>query len=119
MAYSIDSQRRNRSEFVGGRPALVEFLKRKWNRELDYRLIKSLWAFHNNHIAVRFVYEHYDSGNWFRSYANENWEFNETGLMIHRLASINDMPIRQENRLFHWELGPGPRDIPELEETGL
>jgi len=120
LAYSIDSRWRNRSEFVSGRPEIVEFLKRKWSRESEYRLIKSLWAFHDNRIAVRFAYEwHDDSGNWFRSYGNENWEFNESGLMVHRHASINDLPITRENRLFHWELGPRPNDIPELEEFGL
>ncbi len=119
-SYSIDSRWRNRSEFISGRLEIVEFLRRKWNRELDYRLMKSLWAFHNNRIAVRFAYEwHDDSGQWFRSYGNENWEFNEAGLMVRRLASINDMPIALENRLFHWERGPRPGDIPGLEELGL
>ncbi|QQE79140.1 DUF1348 family protein [Alicyclobacillus sp. SO9] len=111
---------RNRSQFVSGRAEIVDFLKQKWNRELEYRLIKSLWAFGDNRIAVRFAYEWHDhSGNWFRSYGNENWEFNESGLMVRRLASINDVPITEADRLFHWELGPRPNDIPELEEFRL
>ncbi len=120
LAYSLDSQWRNRSEFINGRSEIIGFLKRKWHRELDYRLIKGLWAFHNNRIAVRFAHEwHDDSDHWFRSYGNENGEFNESALMVRRLASINDVPITQENRLFHWELGPRPNGIPELEAFGL
>ncbi len=106
LAYTVDSHWRNRSEFVNGRQEIVAFLKRKWTRELDYRLIKELWAFEGNHIAVRFAYEwHDDSGNWFRSYGNENWEFDENGLMRVRFATINDVPIEETERKYH--LGTG------------
>jgi nuclear transport factor 2 (NTF2) superfamily protein len=120
LAYSEDSQWRNRAEFFQGRAKIVEFLTRKWARELDYRLIKELWAFHDNRIAVRFQYEyHDDSGNWFRAYGNENWEFDENGLMRRRQASINDVPIRQADRKFIWPQGPRPKDFPGLTELGL
>jgi nuclear transport factor 2 (NTF2) superfamily protein len=120
QAYTVDSQWRNRTEFVSGREAIVRFLTRKWARELDYRLIKELWAFTDNRIAVRFAYEfHDDSGNWFRSYGNENWEFDEHGLMRHRIASINDLPIKDSERKYHWPLGPRPDDHPSLSELGL
>jgi len=120
LAYSIDSSWRNRSEFVVGREAIVQFLTRKWSRELDYRLIKELWAFTENRIAVRFAYEwHDDSGNWYRSYGNENWEFAENGLMAFRYASINDRPINEVERMFHWPLGRRPDDHPGLSELGL
>jgi nuclear transport factor 2 (NTF2) superfamily protein len=120
MAYSIDSRWRNRSEFVTGRPDIIKFLSRKWMRELDYRLIKGLWCFDDNHIAVRFAYEwHDDSGNWFRSYGNENWEFNEHGLMQRRFACINDLTIRESDRQFHWPLGRRPDDHAGLEDLGL
>ena len=119
-AYTPDSRWRNRDEFFEGREAIVEFLTRKWARELDYRLIKELWAFDGARIAVRFAYEcHDDSGQWFRSYGNENWEFNEHGLMMRRYASINDLPIRAEDRLFHWPLGRRPDDHASLSELGL
>ena len=118
--YTEDSQWRNRAEFPRGRKEIVEFLTRKWARELDYRLIKELWAFDGNRIAVRFAYEwHDDSGHWFRSYGNENWEFDTDGLMQRRFASINDMPIREEDRKFHWPLGRRPDDHPGLSELGL
>jgi nuclear transport factor 2 (NTF2) superfamily protein len=120
LAYTRDSIWRNRSEFLSGREAIVEFLIRKWNKELDYRLIKELWAFHANRIAVRFAYEwHDDSGNWFRSYGNENWEFDEHGFMRRRIASINDQPIRENERKYHWPLGPRPTDHTGLSEHGL
>jgi nuclear transport factor 2 (NTF2) superfamily protein len=120
VAYSIDSSWRNRSEFVVGREAIVQFLRRKWARELDYRLIKELWAFTENRIAVRFAYEwHDDSGNWFRSYGNENWEFNADGLMQKRYASINDLPIRESDRKYHWPLGRRPDDYPGLSQLDL
>lgn len=120
LAYSPDSRWRNRSEFVIGRQEIVAFLKRKWARELDYRLIKELWTFADNRIAVRFAYEcHDDSGNWFRSYGNENWEFDEGGLMRLRLASINDLPINQSARKYHWPLGRRPDDHPGLTDLGL
>jgi nuclear transport factor 2 (NTF2) superfamily protein len=120
LAYTADSQWRNRAEFIKGRPAIIAFLTRKWARELDYRLIKELWAFHDNCIAVRFAYEwHDDSGNWFRSYGNENWEFDERGLMRRRIASINDLPIVEADRLFHWPLGRRPDDHPGLSDLGL
>lgn len=120
LAYTPDSIWRNRSEFLQGRDAIVTFLTRKWNRELDYRLIKELWAFTDNRIAVRFAYEwHDDSGQWFRSYGNENWEFDEHGLMRRRIASINDLPISADTRLFHWPSGPRPFDHPGLSELGL
>lgn len=119
-AYSLQSRWRNRSEFFVGREQIVEFLRRKWNRELDYRLIKELWAFRDNRIAVRFAYEwHDDSGHWFRSYGNENWEFDEQGLMAVRLASINDLPIRADDRKFHWPLGRRPDDHPGLSSFGF
>src|SRR5581483_1782354 len=120
MAYTVDSTWRNRSEFFSGRPAIVEFLKRKWAKELDYRLIKELWAFHENRIAVRFAYEwHDDAGNWFRSYGNENWEFDEYGLMRRRLASINDLPIKESDRKYRWPLGRRPDDHPGLSDLGF
>ena len=120
MAYAPDCVWRNRSEFLQGRPAIVQLLTRKWNKELDYRLIKELWAFTGNHIAVRFAYEwRDDSGNWFRSYGNENWEFDANGLMQRRLASINDLPIREDERKLHWPLGRGPDDHPGLSDLGL
>ena len=116
----IDSRWRNRAEFVNGRAAIVEFLQRKWTRELDYRLIKELWAFHENRIAVRFAYEcHDDSGHWYRSYGNENWEFDNEGLMRVRLASINDLPIKESERKYHWPLGRRPDDHPGLSDLGL
>ncbi len=120
LAYTEDSRWRNRSEFLQGRTAIVEFLTRKWSRELDYRLIKELWAFHGNHIAVRFQYEFHDSSeNWFRAYGNEQWEFDENGLMRRREASINDIPIKHSERKFHWPAGPRPADHPGLTELGL
>ncbi|WP_321891564.1 nuclear transport factor 2 family protein [Paraburkholderia tropica] len=120
LAYTPQSVWRNRSEFVTGREAIVGFLARKWARELDYRLIKELWAYTENRIAVRFAYEwHDDSGNWFRSYGNENWEFDEHGLMARRFACINDLPIREADRLYHWPLGRRPDDHPGLSELGL
>jgi len=120
LAYTPDSNWRNRSEFFQGREAIVAFLTRKWDRELDYRLIKELWAFHKNRIAVRFAYEwRDDSGNWFRSYGNENWEFDERGLMCRRLASINDLPISESDRKYRWPLGPRPDDHPPLSDLGL
>jgi nuclear transport factor 2 (NTF2) superfamily protein len=120
LAYTLDSTWRNRAEFVSGRAEIVSFLERKWSRELDYRLIKELWAFERNRIAVRFAYEyHDDSGSWFRSYGNENWEFDEHGLMARRLASINDLPIAEDERKFHWPLGPRPDDHPGLSDLDL
>jgi nuclear transport factor 2 (NTF2) superfamily protein len=120
LAYTPDSVWRNRSEFFHGREAIVQFLTRKWNKELDYRLIKELWAFHDNRIAVRFAYEwHDDSGHWYRSYGNENWEFDEHGLMRRRIASINDLPITEADRRYHWPLGRRPDDQPGLSELGL
>ena len=120
LAYTADSIWRNRSEFVTGREAIVQFLTRKWSKELDYRLIKELWAFHENRIAVRFAYEwHDDSGNWFRSYGNENWEFNADGLMQRRHASINDLPIKESDRKFRWPLGRRPDNHPGLSDLGL
>jgi len=120
LAYTADSQWRNRAEFLKGREEIVQFLTRKWARELDYRLIKELWAFDGNRIAVRFAYEwHDDSGNWFRSYGNENWEFDEFGLMKRRIASINDAPIQEAERKFHWPLGRRPDDHPGLSDLGL
>ncbi len=120
LVYTPDSQWRNRAEFFSGREAIVQFLRRKWAKELDYRLIKEVWAFHENRIAVRFAYEwHDDSGSWFRSYGNENWEFNEQGLMRRRIASINDLPIRDTDRKFHWPLGRRPDEHPGLRELGL
>ncbi|MEO7773196.1 MAG: nuclear transport factor 2 family protein [Steroidobacteraceae bacterium] len=118
--YTQDSRWRNRVEFPEGRKQIVEFLARKWARELNYRLIKELWAFDGSRIAVRFAYEwHDDSGHWFRSYGNENWDFDEAGLMQRRFASINDMPLRQSDRKFHWPLGRRPDDHPSLTELGL
>jgi nuclear transport factor 2 (NTF2) superfamily protein len=120
LAYSLDTYWRNRAEFAQGRDQAQAFLERKWKRELDYRLIKELWAFTDNRIAVRFAYEwHDDSGNWFRSYGNENWEFAPDGLMSRRFASINDMPIREEDRKFRWSLGRRPDDHPGLSDLGL
>ncbi|MEJ0092128.1 MAG: nuclear transport factor 2 family protein [Methylocella sp.] len=120
LVYTVDSYWRNRAEFIVGRPAIVEFLTRKWTRELDYRLIKELWAFTGNRIAVRFAYEcHDDSGNWFRSYGNENWEFGEDGLMQKRFACINDLPIKESERKFFWPLGARPADHPGLSDLGL
>jgi nuclear transport factor 2 (NTF2) superfamily protein len=120
LAYTEDSRWRNRAEFLQGREAIVAFLTRKWAKELDYRLIKEVWAFHENRIAVRFAYEwHDDSGNWFRAHGNEQWEFDENGLMRRRLASINDQPIREADRLFHWPQGPRPDDHPGLSDLGL
>ena len=120
LAYSTDSYWRNRSEFLKGRLEIVAFLTRKWRRELDYRLIKEVWTFGDNRIAVRFAYEwHDDSGNWFRSYGNENWEFDEHGLMRLRIASINDLPISASERKYHWPLGRRPDDHPPLSELGL
>ncbi len=120
VAYSEDSRWRNRAEFVTGRDEISAFLTRKWSRELDYRLIKELWAFDGNRIAVRFAYEwHDDSGHWFRSYGNENWEFDDDGLMRVRLASINDLPIHESERKYHWPLGRRPDDHPGLSDLGL
>jgi uncharacterized protein len=120
LAYTIDSQWRNRAEFPLGREQIVEFLTRKWRRELEYRLIKELWAFTEDRIAVRFAYEwHDDAGNWFRSYGNENWEFDSRGLMQRRYASINDLPIAEHERKFHWPQGRRPDDHPGLGELGL
>jgi len=120
LVYTVDSQWRNRSEFFSGREAIVQFLRRKWAKELDYRLIKELWAFHEARIAVRFAYEwHDDSENWFRSYGNENWEFNEEGLMQRRIASINDLPIKQADCKFHWPAGRRPDHHPGLTDLGL
>ena len=120
LAYTPDSKWRNRSEFLSGRAEIVQFLTRKWIRELDYRLIKELWAFRENRIAVRFAYEwHDDSGQWFRSYGNENWEFDGDGFMMRRIASINDLPITQSDRKYHWTLGRRPDDHPGLSDLGL
>lgn len=120
MAYTSGSIWRNRNEFLEGRQAIVEFLERKWNKEQEYRLIKELWAHDNNRIAVRFAYEwHDDKGQWFRSYGNENWEFDENGLMQKRFACINDLEIKHSERLFHWPKGPRPLDHPSLSELGL
>ncbi|HYD33256.1 MAG TPA: nuclear transport factor 2 family protein [Methylophilaceae bacterium] len=120
LVYTQDSQWRNRAEFPRGRAEIVQFLTRKWARELDYRLIKELWAFTENRIAVRFAYEwHNDSGHWYRSYGNENWEFDENGLMRYRYASINDLPINENDRKFHWPLGRRPDDHPGLSDLGL
>jgi nuclear transport factor 2 (NTF2) superfamily protein len=121
LAYSEDSAWRNRSDFLSGRAAIVEFLTRKWERELDYRLIKELWAFTGDRIAVRFAYEWRDAeGRWFRAYGNENWEFDTSGLMRQRHASINDLAIEAGERKFHWDIsGPRPLDHPGLSELGL
>jgi uncharacterized protein len=119
-AYTPDSHWRNRAEFLDGRVAIVEFLRRKWSRELDYRLIKEVWAFTDTRIAVRFVYEwHDDSGQWFRSHGNEQWQFDHEGLMARREASINDLPIAEAARQFRWPLGPRPTNHPGLSELGL
>jgi uncharacterized protein len=119
LAYTPDSQWRNRAEFVTGRAAIEAFLTRKWQRELDYRLIKELWGFRENRMAVRFAYEwHDDSGSWFRCYGNENWEFDERGLMRRRIASINDAPIAENERKFFWPSGRRPEGHPELSELG-
>ncbi len=120
LAYSEDTRWRNRAEFVSGRTEVEAFLARKWARELDYRLIKELWAFSGSRIAVRFAYEwHDDSKNWFRSFGNENWEFNEAGLMTHRHACINDLPIKESERKYHWPLGRRPDDHPGLSDLGF
>ena len=120
LAYTVDSRWRNRAEMFQGRPAIEAFLARKWSRELDYRLIKEVWAFHGNRIAVRFAYEwHDDSGSWLRSYGNENWEFDAHGLMQMRIASINDLPIKDSERKYHWPLGRRPDGHPGLSELGL
>ncbi len=120
LAYSLDSKWRNRAEFPQGREQITEFLKKKWQRESEYRLIKELWAYKDNRIAVRFAYEWQDgSGNWFRSYGNENWEFDTEGLMQRRYASINDLSITEDERLFHWPLGPRPDDHPGLSQLEL
>lgn len=120
LAYTEDSRWRNRSEFLDGREAIVEFLRRKWATEIDYRLVKELWAWSGNRIAVRFAYEwHDDAGSWYRSYGNENWEFDEHGLMRRRIASINDLPIAESERKFLWPDGPRPVDHPGLSDLGL
>ena len=120
LGYTLDSRWRNRSEFVNGRPEIVSFLTRKWTRELDYRLIKELWAFTQNRIAVRFAYEwHDDSENWYRSYGNENWEFGDDGLMRMRFACINDLPIKESDRKYRWPLGRRPDEHPGLSDLGF
>lgn len=120
LGYSEDSQWRNRAEFINGRKEIIAFLKRKWARELDYRLTKEVWTFSGNLIAVRFAYEwHDDGGQWFRSYGNENWDFNAHGVMTRRFASINDLPITEAERKFHWPLGRRPDDAPSLTALGL
>jgi len=120
LGYTVDTKWRNRATFVEGRDEVIKFLQDKWARELDYRLIKEIWAFQDNRIAVRFAYEcHDDSGQWFRCYGNENWEFDENGLMRLRIASINDLPIDESERKYHWDLGPRPEDHPGLTELGL
>lgn len=120
LAYTEDSTWRNRSEFFSGRVAIVEFLTRKWAKEKDYRLIKEVWAFHGNRIAARFAYEYQDdAGNWFRAHGNEQWEFDEQGLMRRREASINDIPIKESERKFRWPSGPRPADHPGLTELGM
>ncbi|WP_037569041.1 nuclear transport factor 2 family protein [Phaeacidiphilus oryzae] len=120
LAYTPDSRWRNRAEFLTGRQEIIGFLTRKWSRELDYRLIKELWAFEEHRIAVRFAYEyHDDSGQWFRAYGNENWEFDENGLMRVRHASINDLPIDEKERRYHWPLGRRPDDHPGLSDLGF
>ena len=120
LAYTVDSQWRNRAEFLHGREEIIAFLTRKWTKELHYRLIKELWAWEGNRIAVRFAYEWCDdSSNWFRSYGNENWEFDEHGLMHRRIASINDLPIRESERKYRWPLGRRPDDHPGLSDLGL
>src|SRR5271155_2816278 len=120
LAYTEDCRWRNRAEFVNGRAEIVAFLTRKWSKELDYRLIKELWAFTENRIAVRFAYEwHDDSGSWFRSYGNENWEFDPAGVMRRRFASINDLPIDEAGRKYHWPLGRRPDNHPGLSDLGF
>jgi nuclear transport factor 2 (NTF2) superfamily protein len=120
LAYTEDSRWRNRAEFINGRAEIVAFLTRKWQKELDYRLIKEMWAFGDSRIAVRFAYEwHDDSGNLFRSYGNENWEFDADGVMQRRFASINDLPIKETDRKYHWSLGRRPDDHPGLSDLGL
>ena len=120
LAYTADSHWRNRAEFLQGRSEIADFLKRKWAKELDYRLIKELWAYTDNRIAVRFAYEWHDAGGqWYRSYGNENWEFDAYGLMKFRRASINDLPIKESERKFHWPLGPRPSEHPGLSELDL
>jgi nuclear transport factor 2 (NTF2) superfamily protein len=120
LAYTVDTVWRNRAEFLSGRAAIVQFLQRKWAKELEYRLIKELWAFHEARIAVRFAYEwHDDSGSWFRSYGNENWEFDESGLMRRRIASINDLLIKEADRKYRWPLGRRPDDHAGLSDLGL
>jgi nuclear transport factor 2 (NTF2) superfamily protein len=120
LAYTVDSRWRNRSDIFQGREAIEAFLARKWKKELDYRLTKEVWSFHGNRIAVRFAYEWHDgAGNWFRSYGNENWEFDEEGLMRVRHASINDLAIKESERKFHWPLGRRPDDHPSLTDMGL
>jgi nuclear transport factor 2 (NTF2) superfamily protein len=120
LAYTVDSRWRNRSEFLQGRAQIIEFLTRKWRSELDYRLIKELWAFERNRIAVRFAYEYHDAtGNWFRAYGNENWEFDEQGLMYARHASINDLAIAESERKFHWSSGRRPDEHPGLSDFGF
>jgi nuclear transport factor 2 (NTF2) superfamily protein len=120
LAYTADSQWRNRVEFINGREQIAQFLDRKWKKELDYRLIKELWAFEGNRIAVRYAYEwHDDSGNWFRTFGNENWEFDANGLMQRRFACLNDMPMQASERKFHWPLGRRPDDHPGLSDLGL
>ncbi|MCE2843382.1 MAG: DUF1348 family protein [Novosphingobium sp.] len=120
LAYTLDSRWRNRADFLVGRAAIKDFLTRKWQREHDYRLIKELWAFTENRIAVRFAYEwHDETDQWWRSYGNENWEFAASGHMARRIASINDLPIRESERLFHWPQGPRPADHPGLSDLSL
>ena len=120
LAYTVDSRWRNRSEFISGRQEIIAFLTRKWAKELEYRLIKELWAFESDRIAVRFAYESHDAaGDWFRSYGNENWEFAENGLMKVRYASINDLPIKESERKYHWPLGRRPDDHPGLTDLGF
>ncbi len=120
LAYTEDSRWRNRTEFLQGRAAIVEFLTRKWQKELDYRLIKEIWGCRENRIAVRFAYEWHDrDGQWFRSYGNENWEFDESGLMRLRLASINDTSIAEDDRKYHWPMGRRPDDHPSLSSFGF
>ena len=120
LAYTADSRWRNRVEFIRGRAEIEAFLERKWRMELEYRLVKQVWTYRDNRIAVRFAYEHHDArGQWWRSYGNENWEFDEHGLMRTRIASINDLAIDAADRLFHWDLGRRPDDHPSLSELGL
>ncbi|HEX2571958.1 MAG TPA: nuclear transport factor 2 family protein [Polyangia bacterium] len=120
LAYTVDTEWRNRAEFIHGREEARQFLARKWAKELEYRLIKELWAFDGHRIAVRYAYEwHDDSGNWFRSYGNENWEFDDNGLMRRRYASINDLPIQASERKYRWPLGRRPDDHPGLSDLGL